>query len=273
MSPATLPIIVIVPGAFGTPQGFEKLLPHLTEAGYATHPGSYPSCNPSDPANVSSPQDIAHLRDNVLLPLLNEEGKDVVIIAHSYGGVVAGGAARGLAKGTRTAQGQSTGVIGLIYVVGNITLDGESLFNAVGGAYPPFIKVDKPSKGLAIIEPAMDVLYNDCDRSLQPELDRLMQPHALRAFETTATAPAWAESAFDGRRAYVRTLDDCCNPSSLQDMWLEKSKVEWEVVDFKTGHMPFVSQPQALAEQLTKFIDGFMANYAGASLSEARILS
>ncbi|EHA23670.1 catalytic protein, partial [Aspergillus niger ATCC 1015] len=240
MSPATLPIIVIVPGAFGTPQGFEKLLPHLTEAGYATHPGSYPSCNPSDPANVSSPQDIAHLRDNVLLPLLNEEGKDVVIIAHSYGGVVAGGAARGLAKGTRTAQGQSTGVIGLIYVVGNITLDGESLFNAVGGAYPPFIKVDKPSKGLAIIEPAMDVLYNDCDRSLQPELDRLMQPHALRAFETTATAPAWAESAFDGRRAYVRTLDDCCNPSSLQDMWLEKSKVEWEVVDFKTGHMPFV---------------------------------
>ncbi|KAI2884114.1 hypothetical protein CBS76997_8124 [Aspergillus niger] len=259
MSPANLPIIVIVPGAFGTPQGFERLLPHLTEAGYATHPGSYPSCNPSDPANVSSPQDIAHLRDNVLLPLLNEEGKDVVIIAHSYGGVVAGGAARGLAKGTRTAQGQSTGVIGLIYVVGNITLDGESLFNAVGGAYPPFIKVDKPSKGLAIIEPAMDVLYNDCDRSLQPELDRLMQPHALRAFETTATAPAWAESAFDGRRAYVRTLDDCCNPSSLQDMWLEKSKVEWEVVDFKTGHMPFVSQPQALAEQVTKFIDGFMA--------------
>ncbi|GCB17156.1 pyrethroid hydrolase [Aspergillus awamori] len=259
MSPANLPIIVIVPGAFGTPQGFEKLLPHLTEAGYATHPGSYPSCNPSDPANVSSPQDIAHLRDNVLLPLLNEEGKDVVIIAHSYGGVVAGGAARGLAKGTRTTQGQSTGVIGLIYVVGNITLDGESLFNAVGGAYPPFIKVDKPSQGLAVIEPAMDVLYNDCDRSLQPELDRLMQPHALRAFETAATAPAWAESAFDGRRAYVRTLDDCCNPSSLQDMWLEKSKVEWEVVDFKTGHMPFVSQPQALAEQVTKFIDGFMA--------------
>ena len=143
MSSANLPVIVIVPGAFGTPQGFEKLLPYLTKAGYATHPGSYPSCNPSDPAQVSSPQDIAFLRDNVLLPLLNEHGKDVVIIAHSYGGVVAGGAAKGLAKGTRRAQGQNTGVLGLIYVAGNITLDGESLFTAVGGAYPPFIKVDK----------------------------------------------------------------------------------------------------------------------------------
>jgi pimeloyl-ACP methyl ester carboxylesterase len=143
MSWANLPVIVLVPGAFGTPQGFEKMLPYLTKAGYATHPGSYPSCNPSDPAKASCSQDIAFLRDHVLLPLLNEHGKDVAILAHSYGGVVAGGAAKGLAKGTRRAQGQSTGVIGLVYVAGNITLDGESLFTAVGGAYPPFIKVDK----------------------------------------------------------------------------------------------------------------------------------
>ncbi|RAK73203.1 alpha/beta hydrolase [Aspergillus fijiensis CBS 313.89] len=259
MSSANLPVIVIVPGAYGTPEGFEKLQPYLSQAGYATHPESYPSCNPSDPANVSSAQDSAFLRDNVLLPLLDEQGKDVVIIAHSYGGVVAGGAARGLAKGTRRAQGQATGVIGLIYVVGNIALEGESLLTAVGGAYPPFITADKPSQGLSLIEPAMDILYNDCDRALEPELAKFMQPHALRAFVTPATAPAWAESAFDGRRAYVRALDDCCNPVSLQDLWLEKSKVKWEVVDFKTGHMPFVSQPQALAEQIVKFIDGFIA--------------
>ncbi|CAG8241846.1 unnamed protein product [Penicillium salamii] len=259
MSSASLPVILLVPGAFGTPEGFDGLLPYLTEAGYATHPGSYPSCNPSDPAQVSSSEDIAFLRNKVLLPLLNDQGKDVVIIAHSYGGVVAGGAAKELAKQTRTAQGHKTSVIGLIYVAGNITLDGESLFTAVGGAYPPFIKVNTPSEGLAVIEPAMEILYNDCDRALEPELGKQMQPHALRAFETPATAPAWAESAFDGRRAYVRTLDDCCNPSSLQDIWLEKSKVEWQVVDFKTGHMPFVSQPKALAEQITKFIDGFIA--------------
>ncbi|RAL16592.1 esterase/lipase family protein [Aspergillus homomorphus CBS 101889] len=218
MSLSKLPVTIIVPGAFGTPQGFEKLLPYLTKAGYATYPGSYPSCNSSDPAKASAPQDIAFLRDTVLLPHLYEHGKDVVIIAHSYGGVVAGGATKGLAKENRRAQ---------------------------GGAYPPFIKVDKPSQGLAAIGPAMEVLYNDCDSAPEPELDKLLQPHALRAFETPATAPAWAESAFDGRRAYVRTLDDCLNPSSLQDLWLEKSKVEWE--------------PQALAEQIIKFTDGFIA--------------
>lgn len=86
-----------------------------------------------------------------------------------------------------------------------------------------------------------------------------MLPHASLAFETKASAPAWADSAFDGRRVYVRTLLDCCNPSVLQDMWLEKSKVQWEVVDFETGHMPFESQPQQLAEQIIKSAKSFVA--------------
>lgn len=67
-------------------------------------------------------------------------------------------------------------------------------------------------KGLAIIEPAMDVLYNDVDRAFTADLKSQMQPHAYLALETKATAPAWADKAFDGRRVYVRTLDDTCNP-------------------------------------------------------------
>lgn len=143
MSPSDPPVILLVPGAFGTPAGYEKLLPYLKGAGLSTHPGPYPSCNPSDPATATCPNDIASLRDNILLPLLEEEQKNIVIIAHSYGGVVVGGAAKGLDKHTRTSQGKIASVIGLIYVAGNITLENESLHHAVGGAYPPFIKQDK----------------------------------------------------------------------------------------------------------------------------------
>ncbi|KAI0113069.1 alpha/beta-hydrolase [Daldinia grandis] len=255
------PAIVLVPGAFGTPDGFERLLPYLKDAGYTTHPGRYPSCNPLDPSTATCQNDIASLRDNILLPLLDKQQKDIVIIAHSYGGVIAGGAAKGLDIRTRITKDQIGGrIIGLIYVAGNIALEGESLLEAVGWKYPPFIKADKPSKGLAIIKPAMDILYNDCDTALAPEFDKYMKPHALMTFDTKPTAPAWADKGFDGRRAYVRTMKDCCNPSWLQDLWLEKAKVKWEVVDFQTGHMPFVSRPKALAEQIVKFIDGFIAS-------------
>ncbi|KAI1294291.1 Alpha/Beta hydrolase protein [Xylaria venustula] len=233
---AELPVLVLVPGAFGKPEGFDKLIPHLN--GLQTHPGAYPSCDPPDPTNATCADDIAALR-KTLLSLLDQQQRDVVILAHSYGGVVAGGAAKDLDKDSREAQGKTSAVVGLIYVAGNITLEGECLFDAVGGAYPPFIKY-KPSNGLVIIEPAMDILFNDCD---DLELEKSVYPHAHHAFETKASAPAWQDKGFDGRRLYIRTTDDHCNPSSLQ------------VIDFDTGHMPFVSQPKALAEQVVKFVE------------------
>ncbi|POS70991.1 hypothetical protein DHEL01_v210612 [Diaporthe helianthi] len=201
--------------------------------------------------------DISSLRDGILRPLIEEQQKDVIILAHSYGAIVASGAAKGLEKKTRSSQGQAGGAIGLIYVAGNIVLDNESLGESLGGTSPPFIKLDKV--GLALTEPATDILYNDCDPGRAAELSSSLIPHAYSAFQTRSTAPAWADAAFDGRRAYVRTLDDHCNPVFVQDLWLEKSKVQWDVVDLKTGHMPFVSQPAALAAEVIKFAKGFVA--------------
>lgn len=137
------PIIVLVPGTFGTPAGYDKLLPYLKDAGFSTHPGPYPSCNSSDSATATAPKDINSLRENVFLPLIEQGKKEIVVIAHSYGGVVAGGAAKDLDMQTRQAQGQAGGIIGLIYVAGNITLEGEALMDAMGGTYPLFIKLDK----------------------------------------------------------------------------------------------------------------------------------
>ncbi|KAL2166617.1 hypothetical protein VTG60DRAFT_2436 [Thermothelomyces hinnuleus] len=102
------PVLVLVPGAFGTPPGFDRLLlPLLERAGITSHPRPYPSCDPSatDLATASCARDIASLRDDV---------KDVVIPAHSYGGVVAGAAAKGLDVRARRDQGKTTAVVGLI---------------------------------------------------------------------------------------------------------------------------------------------------------------
>ena len=108
---------------------------------------------------------------------------------------------------------------------------------------------NQPGPGLAIIEPAMQILYNDVqDSALRPELEAGMYPTALRAFETPASAPAWKEEAYDGRRAYIRTLDDNCNPIQLQDKWLETSGVRWDTVELKSSHCPFVSFPEVVAQ-------------------------
>ena len=101
----------------------------------------------------------------------------------------------------------------------------------------------------------MQVLYGDADPSLASELEAGMIPTALAAFETPALAPAWAEEAFDGRRAYIRTLDDQCNPLFLQEAWIDKSGVKWDTTDLKSSHCPFISRPQEVVDSALQFIE------------------
>ncbi|PSR77197.1 hypothetical protein BD289DRAFT_378024 [Coniella lustricola] len=170
MPSSGLPTILLVPGAFGTPAGYDPMLPYLKAAGFTTHPRPYPSLNHPEPSKATCANDIASLRDNVIRPLTEEQQKEVVIIAHSFGGIVAGGAAKGFDKQHFLSQGQNGGVIGFIYVALNIALENAYLAETFGGVYPPFSQVDKPSQGLVLIKPAMDVLFNDCDPAHADEL-------------------------------------------------------------------------------------------------------
>jgi pimeloyl-ACP methyl ester carboxylesterase len=136
----TLPTIVFIPGAFAHPSCFDSIATLLQRSNYPTTYAPYPSLNPSDPSTASVSTDVSEVRKNFLLPLIEEQGKDVVVFAHSFGGVVAGGAAAGLCKTTRRKRNEEGGVIGLIYLVGGIVGEGERFLDVVGGAYPPFIK-------------------------------------------------------------------------------------------------------------------------------------
>ncbi|KAF2641597.1 alpha/beta-hydrolase [Massarina eburnea CBS 473.64] len=249
-NPAT---IVFFAGAFAYPSCFDTLADYLRKAGYSTVYANVPSLNPTDATIVSTAKDAEETRKEVILPLL-DDGKDVVIFTHSYGGIVGGAAAAGLSKSARSTAGKPGGIIGLVYLVGNIVSEGESLLQAIGGAYPPFIKQQIPSQGLAVIDPVIPTLYADADPALAPNLEAAMIPHALAAFETPASSPAWAEAAYDGKRAYIRTLEDQCNPLFIQDAWLEKTGVKWDTVDLKTSHCPFISSPGEVADVTQKFI-------------------
>lgn len=74
-----------------------------------------------------------------------------------------------------------------------------------------------------------------------------MLPHALNAFESPISAPAWADSEYAGRRVYIRCLQDIVVPPVVQTKWLEDTKVDWEIIEFDTSHSPFLSRPDELA--------------------------
>lgn len=142
MTSPQLPTLLLVPGAFHAATYFDEFVPYLERLGYSVTVTSHPSFNPPEGTTHTPDTDTEYLRTTHLIPLIEDEGKDVVILVHSYGGIVAGAAAAGYSKTTRAKEGKKGGVLGLVYISANIIKEGEYMLQALGGVLPPTLKAD-----------------------------------------------------------------------------------------------------------------------------------
>ena len=116
---AVLPIIALVPDAWHSPIHYLELTQHLSRAGYSVTTQRLPSCGSELPEVQSTAADAAFIRENVLLPQI-DNGKAVVLVMHSYGGCPGAVAAKGLSMSERRTAGQKGGIIGMIFICGFI---------------------------------------------------------------------------------------------------------------------------------------------------------
>lgn len=87
-------------------------------------------------------EDAQCIRDE-LKKLVEVEQKDVIVVAHSYGGIVTTQAVDAeFSKKAREAKGLAGGVIRLVFMCAFLLPLGDSLGSAFGGSFPPFIPID-----------------------------------------------------------------------------------------------------------------------------------
>ncbi|EDN02759.1 predicted protein [Histoplasma mississippiense (nom. inval.)] len=101
------PTVVFVPGGFHTPAIFDPVLPFLHAAGYPTASVYLPSVGVSPGIPDLSP-DVEAV--NLVVGGLVALGREVLLVAHSYGGVPSSEGLQGLSKQERQAQGLAGGV-------------------------------------------------------------------------------------------------------------------------------------------------------------------
>ncbi|GAB1216039.1 hypothetical protein ATERTT37_005241 [Aspergillus terreus] len=126
------PTILFIPGSLALPEFYSSILDPVAEAGYDVKALHLPSVGPTGGQGGACPppsmeDDAAfiasHVRDLV------DQGKDVIIFAHSYGGIPATQSTKGLSKHERQQQGKPGGVVRLAYITALVPDLGE---NAVG---------------------------------------------------------------------------------------------------------------------------------------------
>ncbi|KAL8737028.1 MAG: hypothetical protein Q9181_002092 [Wetmoreana brouardii] len=249
----SLPSIVIVPGAWHQPSAYEKFIASLESQGYAATATSLPSCDSQEPLTVSCSTDATAVRTHILSQL-DDEGKDVILICHSYGGIPGAGGASGLSKRARVQEGKKTGVVGLVYVTGFVVPEKSSLLDIMGGKHAPYVNTDQPSQGQSTIQDPRNVLYNDLDDAESDNLIRLLRPTSMHAFDTSAPPAAWAEPEYAGSLMFVHCMQDQALPPPLQDMFIERSGVQWTVKGIEASHFAFASKPEELVMMLRDFI-------------------
>jgi pimeloyl-ACP methyl ester carboxylesterase len=126
--------MLIVPTQWHSPAYYDRVISILDPLGYKCVKVSMPSVGRDTPV-ASLDEDILAVREAVLKEL--DAGQDVVVNAHSWGGIPANSALDGLAKIDREKEGKK-GVVKLTFVSAFVLSEGVSLTEAVGGGPAPW---------------------------------------------------------------------------------------------------------------------------------------
>ncbi|KAI6363898.1 hypothetical protein MCOR25_005748 [Pyricularia grisea] len=162
-------------------------------------------------------EDAARIRDE--LTRQADQGKNVILIAHSYAGVLTSTAVAGLSVKDRAAAGKKGGVVG-------VPVQGQFI-NPINPAY---------------------VLYNDLANkpSFSWAVSQLRSKTKTILSEKNTFQP-WRNGIPVG---YLCTTPDNALPLSMEQRMTADFPAEVFKVKIDTGHPPFLSQPKAMAKTI-----------------------
>lgn len=252
------PTLVFAPGAWHTPDCFDLVREQLHERGWATEGVTYPSVG-AEPPNKGLNHDAAAVRATI--EKLADEGKEVVLIVHSYGGLVGQNAVSGLGYKQRAAAGKKGGVIMFVYLTAFVVPKGNSIKAMLGGQFLPWMKFDvsvvpkdeiteeltmKTQGEYCRAETPEAIFYHDVDAAGQQKAIAKLQHISACVFTDEVTYEPW----HDMPCMYFFCEDDQAIPLPIQQQMA--GLLGQDAPTFKSvgSHSPFLSQPKEVVEGL-----------------------
>lgn len=200
----------------------------LDARGWVTAAVDLPSVHGPDKAKLGLAADAAAVR-----AAATEAAGDVVVVAHSYGGLAA------------TQGADSSNVTGIVYVAAVVPLPGESALSILTAGGEPLPGWWTVRDGIATVgtsaHPPRELFYNDLDADAAAAAEAQLVPMSMRPFEDEVTSVSWPGRVV----TYVLTEKDRCFPPAAQAAFAARAGAD--PVRLATGHSPFLSQPAALA--------------------------
>jgi pimeloyl-ACP methyl ester carboxylesterase len=225
------PTIVLVHGSFADASGFNDVIHRLQARGY-------PTIAPSNPLRGLA-SDAAYVRS-----VLNTIDGPIVLVAHSYGGMVITNAATGdrdvkalvYINGFAPAEGETAGALlnrfpGSMITLENLTLRPYPTTNPTQAGLDAYINIDVFREAFAAdVNQRMAAAMAATQRPI--DLAVLEQPSAAPAWETT---PSW----------FILGTGDHIIPPELHRFMAERADAV-RTVEVRASHVVMMSKPAAV---------------------------
>ncbi|KAH7034792.1 Alpha/beta hydrolase fold-1 [Microdochium trichocladiopsis] len=220
------PVILLVHGAWHAPGYYKGLINPLRKAGYTVVAPALATAGADDSILGKTLFDDVKRCEEALAPYLPaEEGKDgreVVVVAHSYGGIPGTQFCAGNTVAERAARGLKGGVKSIVYLTGYVLAEaGTKLAD-----YEPLMDFFDVNRFYAADVP---------DASTRDAMYSLLGDHSAVAFMTPVTLGA--ADLKDVPKTYILcTKDETIFPEVQRKM---ADAVGARVVEIEAGHSPF----------------------------------
>lgn len=185
-------------------------------------------------------------------------GRNVVVIAHSYGGMVGNSAIKGFTKPKDADDSRSGYVIGLILIASGFTLTGLSFMDPFLGRPPPAWRVNSKTGYAELVTSPRELFYHDLPEEEAKYWVSQLTSQSLKAlFEGREyTYAGWK----DVPSWYIGTVEDRGIPVLAQRMSVGMAREMGATVEHRelqTSHSPFLSQPGLTVEIILEAVDAF----------------
>ncbi|KAJ6021204.1 hypothetical protein N7540_006708 [Penicillium herquei] len=234
------PVFVFIPGAWHRPDYFDEVRSLLTDSGYDSEAVTTLSVDSSSP-DIGLHADI-DLTKHIIRGLVCS-GRRVVVICHSYGGLVGASAVEGLGYAQRSKMSLPGGVVMVVWISAFVASKGQSIVDVCEGKSDPWVVSN--GDGFCYSSQQETVFYNDLPSDEQQKWISKLASHSV----LSSLEPALYEPWHDIPSMYIFCTKDNAFPLPFQEA-LSKKLGNPVTFHCESSHSPFLSMPNKLIEGL-----------------------
>jgi pimeloyl-ACP methyl ester carboxylesterase len=272
----TSPTLVLIPGSWHKPACYDKITTLLRDQ-HQLKCVSIALPSTADNPAATFKDDIDAARAAISNETTN--GRNVVVVAHSYGGMVGNSAIKGFTRGAAAATDDDTEnstttghVFGLILIASGFTFTGLAFMDPFLGRPPPSWRVNSDTGYADLVTPPRELFYHDLPAE---EAEYWVSQLTTQSLKSLFEGGEYAYAGWQDLPAvwYIGTVEDRGLPVLAQRMTVGMARAMGCAVEHRelqTSHSPFLSMPEETVRIMVEAVEAFAGTKRGGDSAGGR---